>query len=446
MAPAARSRPRVRLFGRLQSERVRRETVIEGRRRVRLTSPAGRFLATYFWEFKLTRPGKLLVVSGLLGTLFFGAVSQLVPVYFVILGLFFLGLFSAVANLMARPRLRMSSTLPYRTSAGEAAQGEVTIRNAGLLPAFDVAVRFFRLPRELVQKEGPHVPTLPRGKEVVLPLRLDTKCRGLYELPPLRAFTTFPFNLLRAGASKTALPPLLVLPRFHPAVSIDVPVSRRYQPGGVSLSSDVGESPEFIGNREFRAGDSIRRLDPRAWARLAKPIVREYQEEYLCRLGLVLDTHIPRRRRRRAEGFPELEAAVSLAATVSDALARGEYVIDIFAAGPELYTFRTGRSTAHFDNVLEILACIDACRTNPFETLTPVLADELHSISTLVCIFLDWDEARRDLMRIASDSGCRTKVLLVRDGEPSLPLDPGEVDTFTVLPPSAIQAGAVEDL
>jgi uncharacterized protein (DUF58 family) len=216
---------------------------------------------------------------------------------------------------------------------------------------------------------------------------------------------------------------LLVLPHFHPIAGLDVPIGTRYQPGGVALTSNVGESPEYIGNREYVPGDSARRIDHRSWARLATPVVREYQEEYYCRVALVLDTFVPPRRRPGREGFPDLEAAISLSASVADILSRGEYLIDLFAAGPELYVFRAGRHTAHLENILEIVACVEACRSNPFRTLAPALADELGNISTVIGVFLDWDASRRQLARTAVEVGCSVKIVIVRDGDTTEPIE-----------------------
>lgn len=184
----------------------------------------------------------------------------------------------------------------------------------------------------------------------------------------------------------------------------------------------MGESPEYIGNREYRAGDSIRHIDFRSWARLAQPAVREYQEEYYCRIALVLDTFVPSRMRESKEGFPTLEAAVSLSASIADVLSRGEHIIDIFAAGPELYVFRAGRHRAHFENVLEILSCIEATREDPFETVAPSLLDELDNVSTLICVFMEWDESRRALVRAAQEAGCGVRAFIVKDDATLLPL------------------------
>ena len=182
--------------------------------------------------------------------------------------------------------------------------------------------------------------------------------------------------------------------------------------------------------------------------------MREYQEEYYCRIALILDTFIPKRGGRisdwlrgsvPAEGYPELEAAISLSASIADSLAATEHLIDIFAAGPELYVFRAGRQIAHFENVLEILASVDACHTNPFHTIAPAVADELHSITTTICIFLDWDTSREAMVREIIESGCQLKLIIVRDGETTLPL-PADLSDVTHLTPQLIHAGGVDYL
>src|SRR5690606_17421882 len=146
---------------------------------------------------------------------------------------------------------------------------------------------------------------------------------------------------------------LLVVPSFEPLQDVVLPITRRYQPGGIVLASKVGESPEYIGSREYRTGDPARDIDYRSWARLARPVVRESQEEYFCRVALILDTYVSRWTRMPREGHEPMEAAVSLTAAVADALTRGEHVIDIFAAGPEIHVFRAGRHAASVDQVLE---------------------------------------------------------------------------------------------
>jgi uncharacterized protein (DUF58 family) len=235
-----------------------------------------------------------------------------------------------------------------------------------------------------------------------------------------------------------------VLPAFHPISLADLPIRSRYQPGGILFTSNVGESCEYISNREYRPGDSMRRIDYRSWARLAAPVVREYQEEYYCRVALVLDTYVARGRIKSPAGFPDLEAAVSLSASVAEAISHGEFILDIFAAGPELYVFRSGRHTAHLDNVLEILACVEECRRNPFAVVAPALAGELGNISTVIFVLLDWDEDRRNLVRLAAEAGCATKVVVIRRGPTTLPVDAdSSAGSISLLTPKQVQNGEI---
>ncbi len=126
-------------------------------------------------------------------------------------------------------------------------------------------------------------------------------------------------------------------------------------------------------------------------------------------------------------------------------MSRGEYLIDLFAAGPELYVFRAGRHTAHFENILEIVACVEACRRNPFETVAPALADELTNISTVIGVLLDWDASRRHLARTAVEMGCSVKLLIVRDGPTTEPIDFDE-GSVVQLSIAQIRQGGIEVL
>ncbi|GMV91066.1 MAG: hypothetical protein AMXMBFR82_08440 [Candidatus Hydrogenedentota bacterium] len=403
------------------------------------------------WLHTTTREGKVLGAAIVVSASISSA-SLDIPVFHL---LCILSAFAVVVYGVARlrrPRLRLRGGVPEKAVSGEVLMVAHTVVNNGKQTAYDVSAGFLQLPDE-VESTGVEelAPVLEPGGSTVVTSMLRPQRRGLYALPEPRAYSTFPFHIYRVRAPrdrrKPESTPLLVYPRFHPLLGIDVPVSARYQPGGIALSSNVGESPEYIGNRPYRSGDSRRHLDFRAWARLAQPVVREYQEEYYCRVALVLDTFIPGKKQPPPAGFPTLEAAVSLTAAVADAMARGEYIIDLFAAGPTLHVFRAGRHTAHFENVLEILACVDACRTNPFDVVTPAITDELANISTVICVLLDWDASREALVRAAVDCGCSTKVIVLRDGEPTEPFDQlAEECRITQLAPGDVLNGRVEAL
>lgn len=398
--------------------------------------------------FRVTAPG-WIVFAGWFLTAVMGVDTIDHPVYMVVCAWTAPGVMAFTVGWLLRPKLQVSAECPARGSVGRPLAIRCTLHNPRRRPQFSLGAGLFFLPLEFERGALPAVvDAIGPGESAHCTVTLTPLRRGHYKMPGLLAYSNFPLNLYRTPAGRSEEWPLLVLPTFHPLYQFDVPLGTRYQPGGIALTSNIGESPEYIGNREYVAGDSIRHIDFRAWARLSRPAVREYQEEYYCRIALVLDTFTGKAAPPSPAGFPDFEAAVSLTAAAADALSRGEYLIDLFAAGPELHVFRAGRHTAHFENVLEILAGVGHTVDNPFARLAPALVDELNNISTVVCVLLDWDRTREHLVRAAAEAGCRVKILVVRDGPTSEPLDSLHAWTSHVrqLTPAEINAGGIDVL
>ncbi len=399
-------------------------------------------------SFRVTLMGWLVVLGwGLTASMGVSSIDK--PVYVVVCAWTAPGVIAFALGWLLRPRVTVQADFPQKGAVGQPLSIRCALKNSRKRPLFSMGAGIFLPPLEIeavASKET--IDAIGPGETAYCPVHVTPRRRGNYKMPPVKAFSLFPLNLYRTPAGESAPWSLLVLPNFHPLHAIDVPIGTRYQPGGIALTSHTGESPEYIGNREYVPGDSIRHIDFRAWARLCRPAVREYQEEYYCRIALVLDTFTGKAQPPTPEGFPDFEAAVSLTAAVADALSRGEYLIDLFAAGPELHVFRAGRHTAHFENVLEILAGVGHTVDNPFARLAPALVDELSNISTVVCVFLNWDEGREHLVRAAAEAGCSIKVVVVREGETTLPLDALHAWTSHVrqVTPAAVRNGGVDAL
>jgi len=394
-------------------------------------------------NFKLTPVGRHAVVGIFLSA--FGAVTVDVPIYLIFCGL--VGLFGCVefTGMLFRPKLEVTGLMPAKVTAGGVAQGQVRIVNNGKWPAYDIMCSVGKLPTELRHTDGTTViPEILPGEEANLPVSISASRRGEYVVPELRIHSTFPFNLMRFGTAAVPANKLIVLPRFEQMEQFELPFSVRFQAGGILSEKHTGDSPEYVGNREYVPGEPIHRLDFKAWARVGKPVVREYQNEYSSRVAIVLDTFQPRQF-PRWNNDPALEAAVSLTASIADCLNQTETVMDVFAAGPDLFLFQAVAGTTHFDSVLEILAAVDSTRQNPFERLTPVIAESLESISTVVCVFLDWDEARETLTRQILESGCSLRVFVIRNGETTAPFH-SDLNQCTLLSPQSVLDGGLRAL
>ena len=275
------------------------------------------------------------------------------------------------------------------------------------------------------------------------PARVDLifhpRRRGRYVLPALGVARTDAFGLARSKAVWRPGEVMLAYPRYFTLDELPLPMGRRYQPGGIPLASQVGESLEFVGTREYRQGDPLRKIHWRSWGRLGKPVVKEYQEEYFSRIALVLDTFVPRRPRR--DERRAFEAAISVLASVADHFSRSENVVDIFAAGPDVYQVSAGRSLAYLENVLDVLACLEPCHEPPFDRVGPQLHEKLGQLTTVIAVVLDWDGEREMFLHGLRDLGVAVRTYVVHAGPTRrpwenaarslgeiTPLDPDEVD------------------
>ncbi len=260
-------------------------------------------------------------------------------------------------------------------------------------------------------------PLAPGGSSTLL-LELRPLRRGYLHFRELRISRPEPLGLCLARQRFPAPARLLVLPRRYRVTPPDLPGGRRYQPGGRQVVGGVGDAREFCGLRDYRPGDPLRHVEWRAWARTGQPVVREYQEEYFMRLGLVLDSFL-------GDRDPELfEEAVSVCASYVEALAGGEGLVDLIFVGSEATRLSGGRGTNDHRRLLEVLACAEPCDDAPFESLPALLARYQEQLSACLCVLLDWDQPRREMVRWLRGRGVPLQVLVLH-GPERPPPEPG---------------------
>lgn len=348
-----------------------------------------------------------------------------------------LWLVAVAAMLLYRPKVKLDVQMADRVCAGETLPADLRITQLSRWRGADLTVIPHRLPMavDAVADHGTALPDLKKGESAAVRVGLRCQKRGLYTVRGFRVDTSFPFGVLRARQVFYKERKLLVYPKFSPLARLALPTGRRYQPGGVALASELGESFEYLGNRDYREGDNIRDIDWRATARLQRPVVREWVEEYMLRVAVILDTHVPADLSSKAADArrDDFERAVSVAAGVSDYMARQDYLVDLFAAGPNLYHLTAGRSLAYLDQILDILACVDENPDEPFGVIEPQIAELLARISTVICVFLDWDAPRQAFCHRLAAGGVAVKVILANNGRPTL--DPSaDIGAFGPVP------------
>jgi uncharacterized protein (DUF58 family) len=332
-------------------------------------------------------------------------------------------LFGFVFALPFRPRVDLERRLPPPACAGEELSYPVVVRNLGRRAAHNLVIEERGLPPELRPSGAPPlIERLGPGESAEVTLRLKCTARGAFELRRLQAASLLPTGLVKLPRKLRREQRLLVYPRFTPIEGFDAPVAKNLQPGGIPTASKVGESGELFGTRDWHEGDRIRDVHWPSYARTGRLVVKELQEEYFVRLAMVLDVEARSRKDRAL-----LEKSLSRAAAVADALARRDHIVDIFAAGPNIYRFQAGRALAHLDSILEVLACLEPGDRIDFGALEAALLPEAERLSAVILLLMDWDERRSLLVTQLRSHGVAVRVLLMRPHDRIEELAPEEL-------------------
>jgi uncharacterized protein (DUF58 family) len=316
----------------------------------------------------------------------------------------------------------------------------VQLQNQKEVRSFRFEQRFRTNPFRSVRSGEAPLPPVAPGEETRVQMELTPLRRGILRFKSLVVGRADPLGLFRALIRLPLPQSMLVLPRRYPLPPLAMPGSIKYQEGGVAMASSVGQSDEFVSLRDYRHGDPLRHIHWRTWARLGRPVVKEFEDEFFVRHALVLDTFT------KDGHSPVFEEAVSVAASFACTLQTQESLLDLLFVGPESYCFTTGRGLAHTDQMLEILAAVTACRNKPFNSLESLVIEHSDAVSGCVCVLISWDKARQEFVRKLRANGVPVLVLLVTPGgrKASRP-DPGPMrdaaDMFHVLEAGDIERG-----
>jgi uncharacterized protein (DUF58 family) len=349
-----------------------------------------------------------------------------------------------LASLRSQPSLAIERRLPEFATVGEPVRYRQKVRNTGLRPLADSRLRDeladeFPSPEEFGRHRSRPEPAVNWvDRHVGFPrwLALVQRCRGavieeigLHGLPPQgsaeaivtltplrRGTLTFarsrvlrpdPLGLVNTVSTLDAPGRLVVLPRRYPLPPLRLPGTRRFQRGGVSLSQSVGDSQEFTALREYRPGDPVRHIHWRSFARLGKPVVKEFQDEFFTRYALVLDTF--------GDEVPEavFEGAVSVAASFVDGIRTQDALLDLMFVEDRAWRFTIGRGLGQQSDLLRVLAFVEPSSADQFARLAEHVLVHGSALSACVVVLLRLDDERLGLLRALTAAGVHLLVLVM---------------------------------
>lgn len=206
-------------------------------------------------------------------------------------------------NRIFGPKLQIGMSLPRSAIAGQPFSLSVRLANPRYFPAMDLRLGWHREGvRDVYRAGNPKhwdasppvsVSFMRSGGDVHWQgaMRFDT--RGIHPLPPFQVASTFPFHLFHSRTDLSPDAQIAITPA--PLTGEDDPTARVMLAaiGDWAQQLVAGAPVEYVGNREYQVGMSVRKWDFASWARVGRPIVREYQSPSVQSVTLIVDTSQP---------------------------------------------------------------------------------------------------------------------------------------------------------
>ena len=383
----------------------------------------------------------LLLLAAILGVDL--SKSKLYQVFALLIALVAVSLLWAWAR---RARLRAERELPRYATVGEECPYVVTVTNDGLTSLrgfllserppdprptlrsfafteepgeekrnpFDRFFIYYRwrwlLERRVFFKSaarGEHAVLRP-GESVRMPMSLIPRRRGVIKLRDLRVRLPDPFGLFqRCRKVKTQGETLVVLPKRYRLPNLELPGDACFQLGGEAVSNTIGQSGEFLGLREYRMGDALRHIHWKSWAKIGEPIVKEFEDVYFPRYGLVLDNFAE-------HGDEDLfEESVSVAASFAASIDTKRNLLDLMFIKDEAILVKAGRGEAKAEKLLEVLAAVEVEPEEHLEELEGLVKRHADQLTACICVFTGWSPERADFLRSLVSAGLNVLALIL---------------------------------
>jgi uncharacterized protein (DUF58 family) len=255
------------------------------------------------------------------------------------------------------------------------------------------------------------LPALKKGEKRELEIWLTPRRRGYIHISGYTIERHDPAGLMKKEIFIKSERNILVLPKIYDIPLFEFSGSRKYHQGGITAAMKRGDSDNFVALREYQPGDPVKHIDWKSSARTHSTVVKEYQDEYFSRYGLILDTFC---KQVHSDIFEE---AVSIAASILTNVDLGNSVLDLMFVGTEHFTATSGRGIAEQRHMLEILASVSTCRDKTFNELTNLIKNHVNLLSGLAIVLIDIDKERKELINFLAQMKIPFKAMVISESK-----------------------------
>lgn len=395
-----------------------------------------------WWRENLTLGGKTLTLGMLLCLP--GLISLDSPLFLLFSAQLSLLLAAGAASYWFRPRLKLRILAAPDVPCGETVDLRLRVENRSAQTISDLSLELVDQPAvwERVQPRR-FVPLLAGGGSTTVSLTVRPLRRGVFPLAGVRCSSTFPLNLFRLGRTNDVAGEVTVLPNYLPLASLDLSrIASKFLGEQLHDAVLMGHGGDYAGSREYLPGSPVRRWDYCSWARLGQPVVRQFTNPEQPTCAIVVDDGCGRRASSpQGEPVAEFEAAVSLAAALSEALTAQNHQIVQLVVGDRVQAPTSAGLRNQHSAVLRMLAAADAAADERFSLHDEHLVQALRTADAVFVLLASWDRERAEFCdRILAGGSELTRIFLGAKGAARAEPRPGDV----VVSLTDVEAGLVE--
>ena len=207
--------------------------------------------------------------------------------------------------------------------------------------------------------------------------------RGAFTLDAVSLESSYPFGVVsRARTLPTEPATVLVLPRTFSINHLAYAAYSRHGVDGIIQSANAGSYHEFSGLREYRYGDSLKRVHWGATARHQELVIKEYDSYDRPTILVVLD-------QRAAFDIGELpettfEYAVQIAASVIEYAIKNNIGVYVYGRGREATSFSVMPGAQGSHEFLERLARVRSDGSVPYPQVLGESLAEFGDVNTVM--------------------------------------------------------------
>lgn len=257
-------------------------------------------------------------------------------------------------------------------------------------------------------------------------LRYRTICSrdwGVYGVGPLSVATSDPLGLFHAERLVGQLDAFAVFPRVHDVGGLERLGARASLAPEEVTAGRPGQSAAYMGVRDYRPGDDLRRIHWPVTARRGTPAVKEYEVDLTPYLALFLD--LERRHRAGTGRKSTLEYVVRTAGSLLWSATRRGHVMEVHGEGSRTLFVPPGRGELHLTHCLYELIRVRQDGTTPLLDVVDQFRAHLPQGSTAVLLSgtISMDlERLEEVLEVFRARGVRPLLIFV-NGDSFAPID-----------------------